>query len=285
MRVCGRKPNFLAIAVIVGVHAVAFYAISRIFTQGFSSAAWIMFAVMYLLPGFGMTLGYHRMLTHQSFTCGKVLRFLLLIFGGMVNLGHAYEFAATHRVHHYQADKDGDPHSPLQYPGVQGFLWAHLGWIFFVFNPPERYRRFKDLDEDPIVLWQKKWFFLIMFGSFIIPFLVAGWDGLLLAGFLRTVVLWHVTASVNSVCHLWGTRAKDSLGREYRKDESRNNILIALLALGEGNHANHHARQSWAYHGWRWYDIDPSKWVLAFLERLHLVANVRKPSFPTHFKA
>ena len=104
-----------------------------------------------------------------------------------------------------------------------------------------------------------------------------GFSGVLVAGVLRVVVVLNVTWSINSICHAWGSRARDSAGRPSQRGGSRNNLLIAILSFGEGYHANHHVRPSWAYHGWKWHDVDPSKWLIALLERCGLAWDVKKP--------
>ena len=133
------------------------------------------------------------------------------------------------------------------------------------------------MEADPLVRWQRKWYLAIAAASFLIPWAVAGWDGLLVAGFLRVVFVLHVTWSVNSVCHKWGRPAKDSLGNEYVGDDSRNNRLVQVLGLGEGYHANHHAQPTSAFHGWERHSFDPSKWTILGLERLGLAWGVRRP--------
>ncbi|MDP1803735.1 MAG: fatty acid desaturase, partial [Acidimicrobiales bacterium] len=192
----------------------------------------------------------------------------------------------NHRAHHHFQDQPGlDPHSPLEYPGMRGLLWAHIGWLLFRFELPVQFRTSARMEADPLVRWQRRWYLGLVVASFAIPWAVAGWSGLLVAGFLRVVLVLHITWSVNSVCHVWGTRARDSAGNTYLGDDSRNNIVVGVLALGEGYHANHHAQPSWAFHGWKRFSFDPSKWVIQLLEKLRLVSAVRRPDPALLFKS
>jgi stearoyl-CoA desaturase (delta-9 desaturase) len=140
------------------------------------------------------------------------------------------------------------------------------------------------MEADALVRWQRRWYVALVVASFAIPFAVAGWSGLLVAGFLRVVLVLHITWSVNSVCHVWGSRARDSAGNAYLGDDSRNNIVVQILALGEGYHSNHHAQPSWAFHGWKRFSFDPSKWVIQMLEGLGLASGVRRPDPALVFK-
>lgn len=266
------------IVAILLVHLISGFAVWYAFRVGFSTANWIVFAFLFVATSFGVTLGYHRMLTHRSFQCGPFLRVVLAICGGMASQGSEAEWVANHRVHHYFADREIDPHSPLRFPGIKGLLWAHVGWLFFDYERPLQYRRFQDLDSDPVVRWQERYYLPIVLIGFVLPWLLLGWQGLLLSGFLRLALTWNVGWSVNSICHWIGERAKDSEGRLYTDDDSRNNFVVAVFTFGEGYHANHHVRPAWAYHGWTWYSVDASKWLLQGLEFFGVVWNVKKPT-------
>lgn len=272
-----RELSYGTLLSICFVHAMAGFAIWYAVVHGFSLKNWMLFGVLSLFTGLGITVGYHRMLTHRGFQCGRILRCILSVFGGMAAQGPEHEWVANHRVHHYFADKEGDPHSPRAYPGLKGLLWSHVFWLFFKYERPRQYQIFRDLDEDPVVRWQKRFYLPIVALGLVIPFMTGGLAGVLLAGFLRMVCVWNITWSVNSICHLLGTMAKDSEGQTYTDDDSRNNILVALLGFGEGYHANHHVRPRWAYHGWNWYSLDVSKWLIQLLALLGWVWNVQRP--------
>lgn len=272
------RVDLMSIFGIVAAHGIACVAVWYGLLHGFSFSAWILFFLFVHLSGLGITAGYHRMLTHGSFACGGVLKRVLLACGAMACQGSARTWTTNHRVHHYCADQEEDPHSPLRYPGIRGLLWAHMGWLFFERELPPAYRIFPDLERDPAVRWQQRYCALFALLGFAAPFALAGWDGLLLAGFLRLVFVWHVTWSVNSICHVWGSQAKDSYGRRYQRDYSKNNFLVAFFGFGEGNHANHHVRPAWAYHGWKWYEFDLTRHVLWLLEAAKWIWDVKKPT-------
>jgi stearoyl-CoA desaturase (Delta-9 desaturase) len=230
----------------------------------------ILLAVMYALVAFGVTVGYHRMLTHRSFRAHPVVKLLLLILGSMAFEGPAIQWAATHTKHHARADRGGDPHSP-----VDGFFHAHLGWIFRDGDAdPRVYCR--HLLNDRIVTFVSKTFLLWAILSLAIPFgvgwLVGGWalalTGVLWGGLVRMFLTHHVTWSVNSVCHTFGRREFETT------DRSRNEWVVGLLAFGEGWHNNHHAFPRSAFHGLHWWQFDVSGYVIWTLERLGLVRDV-----------
>ena len=230
----------------------------------------ILLAVMYALVALGVTVGYHRMLTHRSFRAHPVVKLLLLILGSMAFEGPAIEWAATHTKHHARADREGDPHSP-----VDGFFHAHLGWIFRDGDAdPRVYCR--HLLKDRIVTFVSKTFLLWAILSLAIPFgigwILGGWalalTGVLWGGLVRMFLTHHVTWSVNSVCHTFGRREFETT------DRSRNEWIVGLLAFGEGWHNNHHAFPRSAFHGLHWWQFDVSSYVIWTLERLGLARDV-----------
>jgi stearoyl-CoA desaturase (delta-9 desaturase) len=230
----------------------------------------ILLAVMYALVAIGVTVGYHRMLTHRSFRAHPGVKLLLLILGSMAFEGPAIEWAATHTKHHARADREGDPHSP-----VDGFFHAHLGWIFRDGDAdPRVYCR--HLLNDRIVTFVSKTFLLWAVLSLAIPFgigwLVGGWalalSGVLWGGLVRMFLTHHVTWSVNSVCHTFGRREFETM------DRSRNEWIVGLLAFGEGWHNNHHAFPRSAFHGLHWWQLDVSSYLIWMLERLGLARDV-----------
>ncbi|MHB8633686.1 MAG: acyl-CoA desaturase [Thermoplasmatota archaeon] len=233
------------------------------------------FAGMWTLTGFGISLGFHRMLTHRSFAARSPTRAVLLILGTMSMQGPPADWAATHIRHHARADREGDPHSPLE-----GFWHAHLGWLMrdrFVRNGAAHER----LLQDPVVSFvQKTWAIWATLGM-VLPGLLGWWlkggwlgfwDGILWGGLVRVFWGHHVTWSVNSVAHLWGTRPFATT------DRARNNALVALFSWGEGWHNNHHAFPRAAYMGLRWWQFDPGKWMIRALRLVGQVQSVRIPT-------
>jgi stearoyl-CoA desaturase (Delta-9 desaturase) len=218
-------------------------------------------AAMYALVALGVTVGFHRMLTHRSFRPHPVVKCLLLILGSMSVEGPAIEWAATHIKHHAQADREGDPHSP-----VEGFFHAHIGWMFGEPVDPNVYCSY--LQKDPMVVFVSRTFLFWSLLSLLIPFALGGWSGLLWGGLVRMFLTHHVTWSVNSVCHTFGKREFET------NDRSRNEWVVGLLAFGEGWHNNHHAFPHSAFHGLHWWQFDLSGYLIWSLERLGLARDV-----------
>jgi stearoyl-CoA desaturase (delta-9 desaturase) len=274
-----KELNPQSILLLTLLHVVAAVAIWNIFRAPPEAKVWVLFVALWLIPQFGITVGYHRMETHNGFKCRRCMRAVLLVCGAMAVQGDVNGWVLNHRVHHHFEDQPGlDLHSPLEYPGLKGLAWAHVGWLLCRYERPVQFQTSSRFETDAFVQWQRRWYLALAAISFAIPFALAGWDGLLVAGFLRVVMVLHITWSTNSLCHKWGKRATDSLGNPYLGDDSRNNRLVEVLGLGEGYHANHHAQPACAFHGWKRFSFDPSKWVIQALESLGLVWGVRRPN-------
>ena len=223
-------------------------------------------ATLYSLIALGVTIGYHRMLTHRSFRPHPVVKLVLLVLGSMSLEGSALSWAATHIKHHAHSDREGDPHSP-----IEGFFHAHMGWLFRdSMADPNMYCR--NLVKDPIVVFVSRTFLLWVALSLVIPFLIGGWTGLLWGGLVRIFLTHHVTWSVNSVCHTFGKREFET------NDRSHNEWLVGLLGFGEGWHNNHHAFPRSAFHGLHWWQFDLSGYIIWTLERLGLAREVYRVS-------
>jgi stearoyl-CoA desaturase (delta-9 desaturase) len=226
----------------------------------------VLLATLYSLIALGVTIGYHRMLTHRSFRPHPVVKLILLILGSMSLEGSALSWAATHIKHHAHSDREGDPHSP-----IEGFFHAHMGWLFRdSMADPNVYCR--NLVKDPIVVFVSRTFLLWVALSLVIPFLIGGWTGLLWGGLVRIFLTHHVTWSVNSVCHTFGKREFET------NDRSHNEWLVGLLGFGEGWHNNHHAFPRSAFHGMHWWQFDLSGYIIWTLERLGLAREVYRVS-------
>jgi len=221
---------------------------------------------MYLLTGIGLTVGYHRMLTHHSFRAHPAVRFCLLALGCMAGHTDPIRWAAIHIQHHARSDDEGDPHSPLA-----GLFHAHFGWIYAGIDPqPMIYAKW--LLKDPLARFFEQTFLLWVALGFIVPFALDGWQGLLWGGLVRMFLSHHITFSVNSICHTFGQRPFAT------GDRSTNQWLVGLLALGGGWHNNHHAFPRSAFHGLRWWQIDLSAYVILLLEAFGLVWQVQRVS-------
>jgi stearoyl-CoA desaturase (Delta-9 desaturase) len=247
----------------------------------------VVFAILYVATGLGVTVGFHRLFTHRSFKAGKRVRATFAILGSMAIEGPVISWVADHRKHHAFSDQPGDPHSPHVDHGrglggaLRGLLHAHVGWLFIHTQRGRHERYAPDLLKDPTIRWVSKWFFVWAIGGLVAAF-VLGWliggsfhtalTGLLWGGAVRILVLHHVTYSINSLCHFFGRRAYET------KDESRNLFWLALPSFGESWHNNHHAFPTSAQHGLKRWQIDTSAMVIALLEKLGLAWDVVRVS-------
>jgi stearoyl-CoA desaturase (delta-9 desaturase) len=243
----------------------------------------VVLAVTYTLTGVGITVGFHRMLTHRSFKTSRPLRAVFAVLGSAAVEGPVIEWVANHRKHHQYSDQPGDPHSPhVGHDGgwrgaMAGLFHAHVGWILGGDPMADEERYAKDLLADPVVRFIDRTFLLWVLAGLAFPFglgvaltgtIVGGLTGLLWGGAVRMFFLHHSTFSINSLCHFFGRRSFAT------GDESRNLLWLALPTLGEAWHNNHHAFPTSARHGLRWWQLDPSGWLISALERVGLVWDV-----------
>jgi stearoyl-CoA desaturase (delta-9 desaturase) len=248
----------------------------------FSWAGLALFVVMtFVTACLGITLGYHRLLTHRSFNAPKPLQYLLALFGLLALQNSPLRWVATHRLHHKETDNPRDPHSSRR-----GFWWSHMGWLF-VLHPQlttaEDLKRYApDMARDPVFQFLDSAYGWINLGFALLVFtigvLVDGWQlglSLLIWGvMLRIVYVWHITWLVNSATHRWGYQ------RFATTDSSRNTWWVALLTFGEGWHNNHHAHPQAARSGYGWLELDVTYGIIWLLKRLGLASNVVPP--PLH---
>ncbi len=256
------------VAALVGIPlAATLYALAAFSWYRGSVRDLLLFAVLYTLTCIGITVGYHRLITHRSFECHPAVRAVLLALGCLAVEGSPIRWASTHIKHHAYADHDGDPHSPLR-----GMFFAHVGWMARPesFPDPRMYTPY--LFQDPLTLWFTRTYFLWVAVSLLVPFLLGGWSGLLWGGLVRIFFTHHVTWSVNSVCHLFGSRPFRTT------DTSANNWIVGLLAFGEGWHNNHHAFPQSAIHGLHWRQVDLSGALIRLLRLVRLAWNIHVPS-------
>ncbi|MDE3070876.1 MAG: acyl-CoA desaturase, partial [Acidobacteriota bacterium] len=243
----------------------------------------VAFAVMYLVSGLGVTVGYHRLLAHRAFQTHRPIRFALAAAGAMAGQAPPIIWVAHHRCHHANSDRPGDPHSPYgeDDPSLRGALrglWhAHLGWLLDRRLTSEPLRWCPDLVREPDMRLISRYFVVFLALGIAIPAALGGLitgtltgvlTGALWGGLVRLFIGNHVTYSVNSIGHYFGSR------RFPTQDHSRNVPLLAVLSLGEGWHNNHHAFPRSASHGLRWYELDVSALFIALLARLHLAWDV-----------
>ncbi len=224
----------------------------------------------YLFRIIGISLTYHRYFAHRTFKTSRLVQFLMAFWGQTSVQKGALWWAGHHRNHHRFSDEEDDVHSPV----LRGFLWAHVGWIL---NP--RYEKtpfevIKDMAVYPELVWLDRHKHVPSVAFAVLMFLIGGWSGLVWGFLVSTVILWHCTFSINSMAHLFGKR------RYPTTDTSRNNVWLAILTGGEGWHNNHHYFCSSARLGFRWWEFDPTYYLVCLLEKLGLVWDVKRP--PRH---
>ena len=232
---------------------------------------WAMFGLLYVITGLGITVGYHRLLAHRSFDCPNWVKGCLLVAGGWALENSALTWAAAHIRHHAWCDEEADP-----YNAQRGFWYSHVGWIFFKDPYANDKRSMSRLLQDPLVLWQHRYYAPLVLSGLFLPFVVGylynGWVGglgcFLLAGVGRTFFVLNSTFCINSICHLWGRQP------HTRADSSRDSWVVSLLTFGEGYHNYHHAHQRDYRNGPRWYNFDPSKWAIFGLSKIGAAWNL-----------
>lgn len=279
--------NWPFIAGIGGLHLLALLALAPYFFSWTGVALAV--AGLYVYGTLGINLCYHRLLTHQGLETPKWLEHTLATLGVCCLQGTPSRWVAVHRLHHQHSDEQPDPHSPLVDP-----TWGHLGWLMVdnrelaSLSMYEHYAR--DILRDSLYLrFEKRLLWVWVYGLHAAAYLAAGlligglttgtWSGaarmgasLLVWGVaLRTVLVWHITWSVNSLTHLWGYRSYETT------DDSRNNWFVALISNGEGWHNNHHADPRAASHGHRWWEFDITWLTIRMLSALGLAKQVVAP--------
>ena len=242
---------------------------------------WALFVFYYYATGFGITLGYHRLFSHISFKAKWPVKLFVLLFGAASFENSAHDWCADHRIHHKHVDEDEDP-----YDISKGFFYAHIGWLLFRLKPPAPITNVKDLEADPLVMWQHRYVQWIgAFVGFVMPAALGygyasfmgyanpgmtALAGFLIAGLLRTVVVQQGTFCINSLCHMIGRRP-------YSTDHSaRDSGVVALLTFGEGYHNYHHEFQHDYRNGVKPWQFDPTKWIIWTLSKVGLTQDLRR---------
>lgn len=242
------------------------------FTYGYTGLDWTMFGILYVVTGLGITVGYHRMVSHRSFTCTDTVKTALLIAGGWAFQNSALKWSADHVRHHAKVDQEEDP-----YNAMRGFWYSHCGWLFY--KDPYRDDKYAaQFKKDRLVVWQDKYYLPILVLGFILPFLAGlihgGWmSGLgcfLLAGVGRAFLVLNSTFCINSICHLWGNQPNGT------ENSSRDSWWISLITFGEGYHNYHHNYPKDYRNGPKWYNFDPSKWLIFGLSTTGLATNLNR---------
>ncbi len=223
---------------------------------------------LYWLRIFAIGAGYHRYFSHRAFETSRAFQFILAVLSQSTSQKSVLWWASNHRDHHLYSDTELDVHSPRH----TGFLNSHLGWIFSRRHSQTNLTRIADFASYPELMWLHRHELTPAFALALLCFAVAGWPGLVVGFFWSTVAVYHATFSINSVAHVAGRR------RYITGDDSRNNWLLSIFTMGEGWHNNHHAFQSSARQGFRWWEYDPTFYLLKLLERLGVVWKLKRPT-------
>lgn len=242
------------------------------FLYGFTLFDWITCVILYAVTGMGITVGYHRLIAHRSFECHPWIKVALLIAGGWALQNSALLWCADHIRHHARTDQEEDP-----YNATKGFWHSHCGWLFF--DTPHRTDKYeKQLRKDPLIMWQHRYYPVIVLTGLALPFGLGFWDGgvigglgcFLLGGMFRLFMVLNSTFTINSLCHMFGSQPHGT------RDSSRDSWLISLISFGEGYHNYHHTYARDFRNGPKWYNFDPSKWIIYTLSVFGLATNLRR---------
>jgi stearoyl-CoA desaturase (delta-9 desaturase) len=233
---------------------------------------------LYYLRMFGITAGYHRYFAHRAYKTSRFFQFILAFIGTTSLQKGVLWWAAHHRSHHKHSDQPKDIHSPRQ----RGLYWAHMGWILSERFAATDWARIQDFAKYPELRWLNKHYLipplacqgLIFAFGWLLGGVSGGIHAAMWGGIISTVFLWHGTFTINSLSHVWGSR------RYKTTDDSRNNVWLALITMGEGWHNNHHYYQSTANQGFFWWEVDFSYYILKTLSLLGIVWDLRTP--PAH---
>jgi len=250
---------------------VAFHvgAVTALFVFSWKALA-LSILLWWLTTGAGIGMGYHRLLTHRGYKTPKWVEYTLTLCGSLAFEGGPIPWVAAHRIHHQNADKEGDPHSPRD-----GGFWAHMGWVItgkaMHNKSAELVPYVPDLRKDKFHVWISEWHWVPLSVLALVVLVTCGWQYVMWAIFLRSVVGFHTTWLVNSATHMWGSR------RFRTDDTSRNSFWVAMLSWGEGWHNNHHAHPQSPRHGLVWYEVDPNWYGIFVLRALHLAWDLKLP--------
>jgi fatty-acid desaturase len=256
--------NWITTGFMLAFHVGAIVALFMFSWKGLAAAIFL----WWLSGSLGIGMGYHRLLTHRGYKTPRWVEYLMTICGTMALEGGPIAWVATHRMHHQNTDKEGDPHSPND-----GGLWAHIGWIItgkaMHRNTAELLPYVPDLRKQKFYMWISKYHWVPLAGLGVILYAIGGWSCMMWGVFLRTVVGLHATWLVNSATHMWGSQ------RFITGDLSTNSFWVAILTFGEGWHNNHHASPQSARHGLAWYEVDVNWYGISALRMLGLAWDVK----------
>jgi stearoyl-CoA desaturase (delta-9 desaturase) len=228
----------------------------------------VMVAVaLYWIRMFAICAGLHRLFSHRAYSTSRTFQFILAFFAQSTTQNSALWWAANHREHHQFSDSERDVHSTRHH----GFLYAHMGWIFSRRSESVDLLKVRDLAKYPELVWLHRLDPLPAAMLAVATFLIDGWPGLIVGFFWSTVAVYHATFSINTFAHMVGRK------RYVTGDDSRNNLILAIITMGEGWHNNHHAYPASARQGFRWWEVDPTFYILKALSWAGIVWDLKMP--------
>lgn len=237
------------------------------FWTGVSWNAIVLCATTYVVRMFAITGGYHRYFAHRSYRTSRTFQFVLAALACSAAQRGPLWWAGHHRHHHQHSDQEADVHSPER----EGFWWSHLGWLLSRRHDGTRLDIIQDFAQYPELRVLNHWYAVASVLLAVGCLLTMGWQGLVWGFFISTVLLFHATFAINSFCHMFGRI------RYRTTDTSRNNLVLALVTLGEGWHNNHHYYASSTRMGFFWWEVDVTYYVLKVLSLLGLVWDLKQP--------
>ena len=243
------------------------------FAAIWTGVTWLALAIcvtLYWLRIFAIGAGYHRYFSHRAYTTSRAFQFVLALMSQTTTQKSVIWWASKHRHHHLHSDTGEDVHSPRHH----GFIYSHLGWIFARRHDGPDLAKVTDLTRYPELMWLHKYEQAPAVVLALLCFLIAGWSGLVVGFLWSTVLVYHATFCINSLAHVSGRK------RYVTGDDSRNNWLLAVFTMGEGWHNNHHAYQSSVRQGFKWWEIDPTYYLLRALSWIGLVWGLKTPPEP-----
>ena len=257
------RPDWVTIIFMAVLHIGALFAL---LPSNFSwKAVGLALFLHWVTGGLGITLGYHRLVTHRSFQTPKWLEYFFMFCGTLACQGGPIRWVGLHRIHHLHSDTAPDPHD-----SNRGFWWSHMGWMLYDIPANSEISRYtKDISDDPVYQFFQNYFVPLQIALGLFLFWLGGWPFVVWGIFFRIVFVFHCTWLVNSATHMFGYQTYES------NDNSRNCWWVALLTYGEGWHNNHHAYQYSARHGMKWWEIDLTWMTIQFLQLLGLAQKVK----------
>jgi stearoyl-CoA desaturase (delta-9 desaturase) len=286
------EPSMAEKIVMVNVVVIPLIAMLAVIAMSWSYGfmGWLYIGLLFggwYVTGLGITVGFHRLFSHHSFQCTRSVKIFWAVVGALAVEGSPIKWCAVHRKHHQFSDHHGDPHSPHLHDGglkniLKGFYHSHLGWLIYgKWTQKETQKYAPDLLKDPVLIWIHNNYVWVVTASLLIPAVIAGLVtmsltgamlGFLWGGLARVCFTHHMTWSINSICHIFGSQ-------DYKSsDDSKNNFLFGFLSHGEGWHNNHHAFPTSARHGLKWWQFDLSWIIIRGMQAAGLVWKVRLPS-------